>query len=102
MEEVYGVNTVFYIGEWCIPTEQQDTCKDSLQIRTDYRSVMIRIAPTAASTIIGNTVEMLGLGKDGSEFHIELSVVRWKTREGMFLFSHLLGVEAKERKRNTW
>lgn len=39
---------------------------------------------TGKSNIIGKTVEVVGLKKDGSEFPVELSLADWKTNEGVF------------------
>ena len=54
------------------------------RFRGDYQSGMNRIVATGKSSIIGKTVAMVGLRKDGSEFPIELSVAAWKTKQGMF------------------
>ena len=54
------------------------------RFRDDYQSGMNRMVATGKSSIIGKTVDMAGLRKDGSEFPIELSVAAWKTKQGMF------------------
>jgi PAS domain S-box-containing protein len=54
------------------------------RFRDDYQGGMNRMVATGRSSIIGKTVDMVGLRKDGSEFPMELSVAAWKTKEGMF------------------
>jgi diguanylate cyclase (GGDEF)-like protein/PAS domain S-box-containing protein len=54
------------------------------RFRDAHRRGLKRAVTTGKSKIIGKTVEMAGLRKDGREFPIELSVARWKTKEGIF------------------
>ena len=49
-----------------------------------------RFLRTGEARVIGKTVEMAGLRKDGSEFPAEVSLSTWRTREGVF-FTGILG-----------
>ena len=54
------------------------------RFRGDYQRGMNRIVSVGKSNIIGKTVYIAGLRKDGSEFPGELSVATWKTKGQMF------------------
>jgi len=54
------------------------------RFRKDHRMGMNRMTSTRKSKIIGKTVEVVGLNKDGSEFPIELSLATWEAEEEMF------------------
>ncbi len=50
-----------------------------------YQNVMPDVASAGGFAIVAEAVEMVGRRKDGSEFPLELSLVAWKAREGIFL-----------------
>lgn len=52
--------------------------------RTRHREGMRRFLDTGERRVIGRTVEMDGVKKDGLEFPIELSIATWKSDEGTF------------------
>ncbi len=54
------------------------------RFRQAHREGMNRVASGGKSNILGKTVEVVGLRKDGSEFPLELSLSIWKIREEVF------------------
>lgn len=54
------------------------------RFREDHRQGLNRAASRKKAKIIGNTFELVGLKKDGSEFPLELSLANWETKEGIF------------------
>ena len=54
------------------------------RFRDVLREEMKRVVSRERTDLIGKTVEMAGIRKDGSEFSIELSLATWSTREEVF------------------
>jgi len=52
--------------------------------RDAHQTGMERFFATRVPHVIGKTVELSGLRKDGSEFLIELSLSTWKTGDKVF------------------
>ncbi|MCK4419049.1 PAS domain S-box protein [Candidatus Aerophobetes bacterium] len=54
------------------------------RFREAYKKGMKRMVSTGKPDIVGKTVELTGLRKDGSEFPAELSHATWETTEGIY------------------
>jgi len=54
------------------------------RFRQTHEAGVERLASSRQSKLIGKTVELTGLAKDGREFPLELSLAAWKTRERTF------------------
>ena len=52
--------------------------------REAHQRGLERVSAGGASRVIGKTVELRGLRRDGAEFPLELSLAMWKTRGGTF------------------
>jgi PAS domain S-box-containing protein len=52
--------------------------------RRDHDDALKRAVSTGRSSMIGSTVEKVGLKKNNIEFPVELSLARWQTKEGVF------------------
>ena len=61
-----------------------------------YARELARVASTGKGRLVGKTVEMIGLRKDGSEFPAELSLAVWRTTEGMFLTALLRDISERK------
>jgi PAS domain S-box-containing protein len=67
------------------------------RFRDAHRAGLARYLATKESHVIGRTIELAGLRKDGTEFPLELSLATWSTDDGSF-FSGILR-DITERKR---
>lgn len=54
------------------------------RFRQAHEQGLARVARTGRSTLIGQTIEFVGLTKQGREFPLELSLAFWETEEGQF------------------
>ena len=54
------------------------------RFRNLHNEGMARTLAGGAPRIIGKSIEVVGLRKDGSEFPLELSLAQWQTAEGQF------------------
>jgi PAS domain S-box-containing protein len=61
-----------------------------------FRGQVDQMISTGESDLVGKTVEVTGVRKDGKEFPLELSFAPWKTREGLFFT--IVGRDITERK----
>ena len=64
-----------------------------------HQSGLERLRSTGESRVIGRTLELHGVRKDGTEFPLDLSIASWKTEEGTF-YSGIIR-DITERKRVT-
>jgi PAS domain S-box-containing protein/putative nucleotidyltransferase with HDIG domain len=65
--------------------------------RGAYAKRMTLLQTDAEPRVVGRTIELTGLRKDGSQFPVELSLAMWKTQQGQF-FSAIVR-DITERKR---
>jgi PAS domain S-box-containing protein len=62
-----------------------------------HRRGLERLQSTGESRVIGNTIELHGLRKDGSEFPLGLSLATWETGEGPFYAAIIRDISARKR-----
>jgi PAS domain S-box-containing protein len=67
------------------------------RFREKHKNGINRVISTGKSKIIGKTIEVAGLRKDGSEFPVELSLSKWETREGIFFTGILRDITERKR-----
>jgi len=67
------------------------------RFREAHREGLRRIQSTGETRLIGKTVEMTGLRRDGNEFPVELSLATWRTGEGVFFTALLRDVTQRKR-----
>lgn len=54
------------------------------RFREAHTKGMNKLLATGVARLIGKTIELIGLRRDGAEFPIELSLTSWKTKAGAF------------------
>jgi PAS domain S-box-containing protein len=67
------------------------------RFREAHQQGMRRVASTGESRVVGTTVEVAGLAKDGHEFPAELSLATWKTVEGVFFTGIVRDITERKR-----
>ncbi|MBI5575364.1 MAG: PAS domain S-box protein [Deltaproteobacteria bacterium] len=89
-----GLNMFGYDGESLAGREL------TLLIPERYRSAhekgMARFLATGEPRVIGRTIELHGLRKDGTEFPLELSLATWNTGEGVFFTGIIRDITARK------
>jgi len=76
-ENIFGYNADEMVGkhiESIIPK----------RLRMVYGRELDRLTKTGKSKVLGKVTEVTGLKKDGTEFLLELTAAKWKTKEGSF------------------
>lgn len=66
------------------------------RLRGAHRLGLKAYLENGARRVIGKTVELIGLRKDGSEFPIDLSLAAWVTSEGQFFTSVIRDISARK------
>ncbi|WP_214700047.1 bifunctional diguanylate cyclase/phosphodiesterase [Exiguobacterium sp. s57] len=67
------------------------------RFREAHERGMKRYETTGEKRVIGQTVELIGLRKDGSEVPIEMSLGTWKTGKGIFFSSIIRDISERKR-----
>ncbi len=62
-----------------------------------HRRGFQRFLSTGEARVIGKTVELTGIRKDGSEFPLELSLTTWKASEGTFFTAIIRDITERKR-----
>jgi PAS domain S-box-containing protein len=60
-----------------------------------------RFLATGEARVVGKTVELTGMNKDGKEFPVELSLANWTTAQGMFFTAILRDITARKQAEET-
>ncbi|WP_445002540.1 EAL domain-containing protein [Exiguobacterium alkaliphilum] len=66
------------------------------RFRDAHEAGMKRYNATREANVIGRTVELVGLRKDGSEFPIEMSLGTWDTEKGLFFSSIIRDISERK------
>jgi PAS domain S-box-containing protein len=64
--------------------------------RAAHERGLERLRSTGETRVIGKTLELHGLRKDGNEFPLELSLATWKTKEGAFFSGIIRDITARK------
>jgi PAS domain S-box-containing protein len=60
-----------------------------------------RFLATGEARVVGKTVELTGISKDGREFPVELSLANWTTAQGTFFTAILRDITARKQSEDT-
>lgn len=66
------------------------------RFRAAHRKAMKRVVSTGKTKIVGETIELAGLRRDGSEFPLELSLSRWRTGGSVFFAGVIRDISARK------
>ncbi|MGB3713321.1 MAG: PAS domain S-box protein [Candidatus Promineifilaceae bacterium] len=89
-ETIFGLHSEDAVGEpldFIIPGQH----------RTRHRKGMERVVSTGETRVIGKTVEMLGVKKDGSEFPLELSLSSFEVKQEPFFTGIIRDITERKR-----
>ncbi len=67
------------------------------RFRAAHDKGIMRLAQGATSTLIGKTIELVGLTKEKDEFPIELSLASWRAKEGVFFSGIIRNITRRKR-----
>jgi len=68
------------------------------RFRNPHREGMARVAAGGVAHVIGKTVELAGLRKDGREFPLELSLAQWQASDGQFFTGFIRDITERKQK----
>jgi PAS domain S-box-containing protein len=68
------------------------------RFRDEHRDGLARVAAGGVAHVIGKTVELAGLHKDGSEFPLELSLAQWEASDGRFFTGIIRDITERKQK----
>src|SRR3989454_12401471 len=66
-----------------------------------HTRAMARVMQTGESRLVGQTIELTGLRKDGTEFPLELSLAMWKAKTGTFFSGIIRDLTERKREEQT-
>ena len=67
------------------------------RFRSQHSAGLARVMAGEAPHVIGKTVELAGLRKDGSEFPLELSLAQWQAADGRFFTATIRDITRRKR-----
>lgn len=67
------------------------------RFREKHRKGLNRVVSTGKTKIIGKTIEVTGLRKNGSEIPVELSLARWNIKESIFFTGIIRDITERKR-----
>jgi PAS domain S-box-containing protein len=68
------------------------------RFRNPHREGLARVAAGGVTHVIGKTVELAGLRKDGSEFPLELSLAQWQANDDRFFTGIIRDITKRKQK----
>lgn len=68
------------------------------ELKKAHEAAFLRVVRTGSKKIIGKTIEMRGLKKDGTVFPIELALATWETKKGIYFTSVIRDITERKRK----
>ncbi|MFZ4535909.1 PAS domain S-box protein [Propionivibrio sp.] len=92
-ERIFGYSEAEIIGQF------MDTLIPQ-RYREAHKARMERVLSDAEPLMIGKTVELCALRKDGSEFDIDLSLARWSVADGVFVTATISDITERKAAEN--